>query len=593
MSNLVDPNYKITKTAVAFAGSVDAGKSSLVGCLSYNMLDDGRGSARVLVAKHEHERQAGKTSDISTRIYDANSGEAITFVDLCGHEKYFKTTSFALSGYFLDYAILVVSCNRGMLPMTKQHLRLLLSYNIPFIVVITHIDQFQEDVYNKTKTDMVHILKRAGGKQTTTKFVNDALDQSRPPEEILKIEDQAVTDILDCLVHIANGKQMVYPVLSMSNKTGAFLNVLKVVLSRITPRLFWTPGGSEMVTQNKVVKQQLNSLERQYELYKARFVDDYRQSLLCVDSLHSDIATFVASQTAESQQAVLDNRNSTEFIVKQQEDFLKQVDDLVDKYEAVTTERLKTLYDKLQPVFQEFNETIFYIDSSCSPPGTQLVLSGICRGKQISPGDILYVGPISDQWFEVKVKTIHNNVKQFVPYLEDHDRGSLSVAVLKKADVQRKHIKKGTIALSNMSLEKNVCYRFKAIIKLYDASVTMKTGTTPVIHLNTIAQPARMIVDPNENGGKKEICFDGQSTSVAVVTFKFKMKPAFIEPYNLFVLRSGDIQGVGMVVDTLAKTVDTDYRPDPIKPKKKMRGIRGKAIAGKDQKGKQQVAVKV
>lgn len=593
MSSLVDTNYKITKTAVAFAGSVDAGKSSLIGCLSYNVLDDGRGSARLLVAKHEHERQAGKTSDISTRIYDANSGEAITFVDLCGHEKYFKTTSFALSGYFLDYAILVVSCNRGMTPMTQQHLRLLHSYNIPFIVVVTHIDQAQEDVYNKIKIDMVQRLKRTCGKQTATKFVNDALDQNRSPEEIAQIEDQAVTDILDCLLHIANGKQMVFPVLSMSNKTGAFLNVLKVVLSRITPRLFWTPGGSEMVTQNKVVKQQLNSLERQYELYKARYVEDYRQSLLSVDSLHSDIASFMASQTAELEQAKLSDVNLTEFAIKQQENLLRQVDELVDKYEAVTTERLKKTLDKLQPVFQEFNETIFYIDSACSPPGTQLVLSGICRGKKISPGDILYVGPISDQWVDVKVKTIHNNVKQFVPYLEDHDRGSLSVTILKKADLQRKHIKKGTIALSNTSLEKNVCYRFKSIIKLYDASVTMKTGTTPVIHLNTIAQPARMIVDPNENGGKKEICFDAQTTSVAVVTFKFKMKPAFIEPYNLFVLRSGDIQGVGMVIDTLSKSFDTDYRPDPLKPKKKMRGIRGKAQGGKDQKGKQsQVSTK-
>jgi GTPase len=582
MASLVDPNYKITKTAVAFAGSVDAGKSSLIGCLSYNILDDGRGSARTLVAKHDHEIKSGKTSDISTRIYDANSGEAITFVDLCGHEKYFKTTSFALSGYFLDYAILVVSCNRGMLPMTKQHLRLLLSYNIPFIVVITHIDQLQEDVYNKTKTDMVHILKRAGGKQTTTKFVNDALDQNRSPEDIMKIEDQAVTDILDCLLHIANGKQMIYPVLSMSNKTGAFLNVLKTVLSRITPRLFWTPGGAEMVTQNKVVKQQLNSLERQYELYKTKYVEDYRQALYKTESVHPDLESFMKGQL------LIANGNVTGI---DQDALTKEIDQLVEKYEAVTTERLKKLSDSLQPVFQEFTETIFYVDSSCNPPGTQLVLSGICRGKKISPGDTIYVGPIGNQFFEVKVKTIHNNVKQFVPYLEDHDRGSLSVAILKKADIQRKHIKKGTIAISSLSLLKNVCYRFKAIIKLYDVSVTMKTGTTPVIHLNTIAQPARMIVDPNENGGKKEICFDGQTTSVAVVTFKFKMKPAFIEPFNLFVLRSGDIQGVGMVVDTLSMELDTDARPDPIKPKKKTRGIRGKPKVG-EKGAKQAVAVK-
>ena len=553
MLNNTVQSQKITKTAIAFAGSVDAGKSSLIGCLSYNILDDGRGSARTLVAKHDHEIKSGKTSDISTRIYDSNNGEAITFVDLCGHEKYFKTTSFALSGYFLDYAVLVVSCNRGMLPMTKQHLRLLLSYNIPFIVVITHIDQLQEDVYNKTKIDMTHILKRAGGKQTTTKFVNDASDQNKSQEELMKIEEEATTNILDCLLHIANGKQMVYPVLSMSNKTGAFLNVLKNVLSRITPRLFWTPGGAEMVTQNKVVKQQLNSLDRQYEIYKTKYIERYRKQFEHKEFLHADLQYLISMNDDE---------------------YSNEVSKLISKYEIEITERLKNTFEALQPTFQEFTEAIFYIDSTFTPPGTQLVLSGISRGKRISVGDVLYVGPIGNQFFEIKIKTIHNNVRQFVSYLDDHDRGSLSVTVLKKADIQRKHIKKGTIAISSLSLLKNVCYRFKAIIKLYDVSVTMKTGTTPVIHLNTIAQPARMIVDPDENGGKKEICFDGQNTSVAVVTFKFKIKPAFIEPYNLFVLRSGDIQGVGMVVSALSMESDNDARPDPIKTKRRARPIK-------------------
>lgn len=571
MASLIESNYKITKTAVAFAGSVDAGKSSLIGCLSYNILDDGRGLARTKVAKHEHERQSGQTSDISTRIYDANSGESITFVDLCGHEKYFKTTSFALSGYFLDYAVLVVSCNRGMLPMTKQHLRLLHSYNIPFIVVVTHIDQVQEDVYNKTKIDMVQILKRTCGKQTTAKFVNDPSDQQKSPEEIKEIEDKAVTDILECLLHIANGKQMVFPILSMSNKTGAFLDVLKVVLSRITPRLFWTPGGSEMVTQNKVVKQQLNSLERQYEIFKSMELHNYKQELLSVDTTNEIVSNLRSQHKEVLEKALIDGTDSKNLMVSQQQEIYNVVESLSEERDAILTEKYKKLFDNLQPVFQEFTETIFYVDSACAPPGTQLVLTGICRGKRIQPGDSLFVGPVGNQFLEVKIRTIHNNVRQFVPYLEDHDRGCLSVVVLKKADLQRKHIKKGTIALSSLSLLKNVCYRFKAVIKLYDVSVTMKTGTTPVIHLNTIAQPARMIIDPNENGGKKEICFDSQTTSVAVVTFKFKIKPAFVEPYNLFVLRSGDIQGVGMVVDTLSLEVDTDARPDPVKPKKKSR----------------------
>lgn len=575
MANLVNSNYKITKTAVAFAGSVDAGKSTLLGCLAHNILDDGRGSARNTVSKHQYEKDLGRTSDIVTHEYHANNSEAVTFVDLCGHEKYFKTTSYGISGYFLDYAVLVVSCNRGILlsdmekkqkNMTLLHLKLLLSYNIPFIVVVTHIDQMQEHVYNKTKLDIVNVLKRAGGKQTTTKFVNDATDQYKSKEEQDQISENAVDEILNSLIHIANGKQMVYPVLNLSNKTGAFLNVLKTVFARITPRLFWTPGGAEMVTQNKVVKQQLNSLEKQYGFYKMQDIENYRQKLSNIESIHPDLEQFMKSQLE------ITNGDISKI---DQIALANEINQLVDKFDAITTEKYFRLSENLQPVFQEFNETIFYVDSASTPPGTQLVLSGICRGKRIAPGDIIHVGPIGNQFVEVRIKTIHNNVKEFVPHLDDHDRGSLSVAVLKKADLQRKHIKKGTICVSNMSLLKNVCYRFKAIVKLNEISVTMKTGTTPVIHLNTIAQPARMIIDPNENGGKKEICFDAKTTSVAVVTFKFKMKPAFVEPYNLFVLRSGDIHGVGLVIQTLSMEVDTDAKPDPVKAKKKSRGIRG------------------
>jgi GTPase len=595
---MTDQNYRITRTSVAFCGSVDAGKSSLLSTITYNILDDGRGSARALVAKHEHEIKSGKTSDISTRTYDINDKESITFVDLCGHEKYLKTTNYGLASHFPDYGILVVSCNRGMLPMTRQHLRLLLTYNIPFIIAVTHIDQMQDDVYNKTTSDMTKILKKDGGIKTTTKFVNDAKDQLKTPEEIGNIEHQAVTDILDCLLNIPNGKQMVYPVVSLSNKTGMFLNIIKNVLKNLPPRLFWTPGNAEMVTQNKIVKQQLNSLERQYDLYKTRYVEDYRQSLLNESDPHPDILSFVEKQTQEMNLiSTSSSENVNELRVSQKDQFQGYCDQLVDKFDAMTTEDLKIKLEKLQPVYKEFTGGIFYVDSACNPPGTQLVLTGINRGQKILPADILHLGPFGKQFLEVRVKTLHNDVKQFVPSLDDHGRGCVSVAPLKKADIQRKHIRKGTIALSSPDLIKNVCFRFKALIKLFDVSVTMKTGTTPVIHLHTIAQAARMIIDPVENGGKKEICFDGQTTSVAVVTFKFKEKPEFIEPYNLFVLRSGDIQGLGMVIDTLSIENDLDANPDPIKPKRRthrknmQKGGISAGTASKE-KGKTAVATK-
>lgn len=49
---------------IAVIGNVDSGKSTMVGVLTRNMLDNGRGSARSKVFKHSHEDQSGRTSAI-------------------------------------------------------------------------------------------------------------------------------------------------------------------------------------------------------------------------------------------------------------------------------------------------------------------------------------------------------------------------------------------------------------------------------------------------------------------------------------------------------------------------------------------------
>ena len=95
---------------VAVAGSVDAGKSSLMGVLTSGKNDDGRGSARLSIFNYKHEVLSGRTSSIAHHIlgFDdkgsvmnysgiykkgwpdiiKDSSKIISFYDLCGHEKY-------------------------------------------------------------------------------------------------------------------------------------------------------------------------------------------------------------------------------------------------------------------------------------------------------------------------------------------------------------------------------------------------------------------------------------------------------------------------------------------------------------------------
>ena len=118
----------ISEIRICVAGNVDAGKSTLLGVLTKNALDDGRGKARVNLFRFKHEIESGRTSSVGTEImgFDSKgqivtappgkklgpddiclaSSKVITFLDLAGHEKYLKTTVFGMTGCSPDFVML-------------------------------------------------------------------------------------------------------------------------------------------------------------------------------------------------------------------------------------------------------------------------------------------------------------------------------------------------------------------------------------------------------------------------------------------------------------------------------------------------------
>lgn len=125
-------------------GNVDAGKSTLVSVLTKGIADDGNGGARVRVLNYLHEQQSGRTSSIGQEIMGftkegkqviperfnqnknkywrevvAQSYKIVALVDLCGHEKYLKTTINGLTGLTPDFGCVVVGANMGLQKMTK------------------------------------------------------------------------------------------------------------------------------------------------------------------------------------------------------------------------------------------------------------------------------------------------------------------------------------------------------------------------------------------------------------------------------------------------------------------------------------------
>mmetsp|Transcript_14981 Transcript_14981/g.32150 ORF Transcript_14981/g.32150 Transcript_14981/m.32150 type:complete len:470 (+) Transcript_14981:445-1854(+) len=173
--------------------NVDAGKSTLAGCLSRGILDDGRGHARSYVLKHIHEQKRGQTSSISQCLLGYNKeGQVlpptagpeqarkcrrkdlyevatkalfrVTLVDLCGHEKYLKSSIHGLTSLSPDCAMVVIGAERGIQRMTREHIGLCCALRIPFFIVLTKIDMAPEQILKETQFKIKRILKRAGRK---------------------------------------------------------------------------------------------------------------------------------------------------------------------------------------------------------------------------------------------------------------------------------------------------------------------------------------------------------------------------------------------------------------------------------------------
>ena len=204
----------------------------------------------------------------------------------------------------------------------------------------------------------------------------------------------------------------------------------------------------------------------------------------------------------------------------------------------------------------------FYIDGLYNPPGIGLVVTGIHRGNNLSIGDTVYIGPFNKEFKEVRIRSLHNYAKQKITTLEDHHRGTLALTSPDKTFLTKEFIRKGMIILQNKSIiATNLCYRFKAAITIFNHSATLKTNYAPMLQIGNIRQSARMTIDPAENNERDYI----STREYAYVGFKFKMHPEIIEPYQIFVFRSGCVHGVGVILELLPISMDSDANPDPLK----------------------------
>lgn len=204
-------------------------------------MDDGRGLARSKVFKHGHEASTGRTSSIgqhnlclgptgevlndaafratSSADYVARAAKVLTLVDLAGHEKYFKTTAYGLTGHLPDYACLIVGANAGVVGMCKEHLGVALALRVPVFFVVTKIDLAPAHVMQHTLSTLQAILKKPGVKKKPF---------------LVRTRD----DVITCARHMHSDS--LAPIFLTSSVTGEGLDLIRLFYNLLPQRFDWS-----------------------------------------------------------------------------------------------------------------------------------------------------------------------------------------------------------------------------------------------------------------------------------------------------------------------------------------------------------------
>lgn len=155
------------------AGSVDDGKSTLIGRLLYDSkallgdqllsLDQSKNHDEVidfsvLTDGLEAEREQGITIDVAYRYFTTERRSFIV-ADTPGHEEY--TRNMAVGASFADLAVILVDASQGVLTQTRRHTRICSLMGIKhFVFAVNKMDliDFEQEKFQKIQKDIKVLL---------------------------------------------------------------------------------------------------------------------------------------------------------------------------------------------------------------------------------------------------------------------------------------------------------------------------------------------------------------------------------------------------------------------------------------------------
>jgi sulfate adenylyltransferase large subunit len=162
------------------AGSVDDGKSTLIGRLLYDskaVYEDHLTAVKnsrvnragrpidfsLLTDGLKAEREQGITIDVAYR-YFATPRRKFIIADTPGHEQY--TRNMATGASTAQLAVILVDARNGMLPQSRRHTYISWLLGIPYLVVAVNkmdLVGFRQEVFESIREDFLNFASRLGG----------------------------------------------------------------------------------------------------------------------------------------------------------------------------------------------------------------------------------------------------------------------------------------------------------------------------------------------------------------------------------------------------------------------------------------------
>ena len=128
------------------AGHIDHGKTTLIKALSGFDCDT-----------HKQEKERGITINLGFTHLNITQNKSIGIIDVPGHKDFIDTMIAGACG--VDFVLLVVAADEGIMPQTKEHIRILEALGVKQgIIAINKIDAVEEDLLELVRLELEEFI---------------------------------------------------------------------------------------------------------------------------------------------------------------------------------------------------------------------------------------------------------------------------------------------------------------------------------------------------------------------------------------------------------------------------------------------------